>query len=96
MTSVPSTVPVWPGKVSAGVILGLTLGFAVSANVWRFASGAVHPGNLQALAQICMWIVGPVWAGTLSLCFFFRSGLSAWGWLLLANVFLFAVYIAGA
>ena len=44
--------------------------------------------------QLVMWLIAPIWLTTLSLCFFFSSGMRAWLWLggenLLAYAGLFA------
>ncbi|MAN73709.1 MAG: hypothetical protein CME84_06410 [Henriciella sp.] len=79
----------WFGKASAGLILGFVIAIALSG-VWAWAG----PGGLMASSiktQLNMWMVPPIWALILSLCFFFRSGVRAWAWLGLA-----AVICAGA
>ena len=40
----------------------------------------------SARAQLAMWLVIPVWMGVLSGCYFFTSGLRAWGWLVASNL----------
>lgn len=41
-----------------------------------------------------MWLVAPVWSAILGLCFLFRNGPRAWGWLALANVAAWGLYAA--
>ena len=79
----------WFGKVSAAAVLGFLLALGISG-LFRIAAYAGQPFCSTA-GQFSMWIISPVWALALSLCFLFRSGLRAWAWLLAAN---FAVWIA--
>jgi hypothetical protein len=37
-----------------------------------------------------MWLVAPIWLTTLSLCFFFSSGMRAWLWLGGVNLMAYA------
>ncbi len=70
-------------KASAGLILGLTLSLALSGLVGIFVFNGVPQFSIEH--QFTMWITGPFLVLILSGCFLFRSGLSAWVWLGLAN-----------
>jgi hypothetical protein len=41
--------------------------------------------------QLAMWMVAPIWLGTLSAAFLFDSGRSAWIWLGGANLLVYGV-----
>ena len=79
----------WLGKVSAGVILGFTLALALGGIFVWWTPGGLMAGSGKT--QFAMWLVAPVWAGIASLCFLFRCGWRAWGWLALANAIAFAL-----
>lgn len=82
----------WFGKVSAATSLGLTLTLALTCTfAAAFSDG---DGYFTAQGQLAMWLVSPIWCMILSLCFLFRSGLRAWCWLALANLFAWALYAA--
>lgn len=74
--------PDWWAKTLAGVLLGFSLAILASGLLSRYLP--IQP--LQAGAQLAMWLVPAVWLAVLSGCFFFRSGLRAWGWLGAANL----------
>ena len=67
----------WASKTLAGVLLGFTLAIACS----RLFSHLNADMALAVRAQLAMWMVAPIWLGTLSVCYFFRSGWLAWLWL---------------
>lgn len=69
----------WFGKASAGLILGLTIALGVSGLLSR-ALG-ISETYFSLKGQFTMWMIAPVWAGILSLCFLFRSGARAWAML---------------
>lgn len=69
----------WLSKSSAGLILGFVIAIAVSSLYGRLGPGGLHWGGAEP--QFVMWMVWPIWAGIVSLCFLFRSGLRAWFWL---------------
>ena len=79
--SVPIRVD-WLSKTLAGLVLGLTL--ALTASAILMVPLADLP--LAVSGQLAMWLVPPVWLGTLSLVYFFASGWRAWAWLSGANV----------
>lgn len=79
----------WFGKASAGLILGFGLALALSGIfAWAGPGGLMQGGGKT---QFNMWLMSPVWALVLSLCFLFKSGWRAWGWLGLANAIAFGV-----
>lgn len=72
----------WVSKTLAGTLLGLALALG--------ASGVFSQLNiampLPVRGQLAMWMVPPIWLGTLGLVYFFQSGLRAWLWLGGANL----------
>ncbi|MDQ1159272.1 hypothetical protein QE385_003599 [Sphingomonas sp. SORGH_AS 950] len=82
----------WFGKVSAAALLGLTLALALTCLFAALFS--TDDGPFSAQKQLAMWLVSPIWCLVLGLCFLFRSGARAWGWLALANLMAWAAYIA--
>lgn len=83
----------WFGKVSAALPLGFTLALGVSG-LLAWALG-VNDTFFSTRGQLTMWSMAPVWAGVVSLCFLFRTTLRAWGWLLLANLLVWMLLLAG-
>ncbi|HTU13440.1 MAG TPA: hypothetical protein VMG08_21300 [Allosphingosinicella sp.] len=83
----------WFGRAAAGLILGYTLAIGLSGLVAWFTPGGIEAGGGKL--QFSMWITAPVWAGVLSFCFLFRTGLRAWSWLGLANLVVFALLFGG-
>ena len=79
----------WFGKASAGLILGFLLALG-AAGLFKMATG-VEETFFSTKGQFAMWMMSPVWALTVSLCFLFRSGLRAWVWLAAANLVLWAL-----
>lgn len=69
----------WFGKASAGLIMGFVLALGLTGAFAWFGPGEV--GYFSAQSQVTMWMMGPLWAGILSFCFLFRTGLRAWLWL---------------
>lgn len=82
----------WFGKVSAATVLGFTLAIALTCSFAAIFSEG--DGYFTAQGQLAMWLVSPIWCTLLGLCFFFRSGARAWGWLALANLAAWALYAA--
>lgn len=83
----------WLGKASAGLICGFTLAIALTGLfAWFGPSGLMHS---SAKTQLNMWLASPIWVAALSVCFLFRSGIRAWGWLLLANAVSYGALFAG-
>ncbi|RYE70319.1 MAG: hypothetical protein EOP17_01085 [Rhizobiaceae bacterium] len=82
----------WFGKASAAAVLGFTLALALTCTFSvLFANGDSY---FTAQGQMAMWLMSPTWSLILGLCFFFRSGRSAWSWLAVANLLAWAVYAA--
>jgi hypothetical protein len=82
----------WFGKLSAALVLGFTLALALTcAFQTLFSRGDAH---FSPQGQIAMWLMSPIWCALLSLCFFFRSTARAWAWLVVANLFAWALYAA--
>lgn len=91
MSTVELTSRNWFGKVSAAVVLGFTLTLALTCTfAVLFSRGDSY---FTAQGQMAMWLVSPIWCLILSLCFLFRSGARAWGWLAVANVVAWAAYV---
>lgn len=83
----------WFGKASAGFVCGFTLAIALTGLfAWFGPGGLMHSSGKT---QLNMWLVSPIWVTVLSVCFLFRSGARAWGWLLLANAVCFGLLFAG-
>jgi hypothetical protein len=81
----------WFGKMSAAVVLGLTLSLALTCSFAVLLSDG--DSYFTAQGQIAMWLVAPIWSGVLGFCFLFRSGARAWGWLALANLVAWTLYV---
>ncbi|MCB2073780.1 MAG: hypothetical protein H6917_16465 [Novosphingobium sp.] len=79
----------WFGKASAGLVLGFLLALG-AAGLFKILAG-VGETFFSTKGQLAMWMMAPVWALAVSLCFLFRSGLRAWGWLALANLALWSL-----
>src|SRR3546814_2879803 len=80
----------WFGKLSAALVLGFTLALALTCAFQTLFSRGDAYFNPQG--QIAMWLMSPIWCALLSLCFFFRSPARAWAWLVVANLFAWALY----
>lgn len=78
----------WLAKTLAGTVLGLTLGLGCSAVFSVLATGL----PLAVRAQLAMWMVAPIWLGTLSGCYLFADGWRAWRGLGLANLAVFGAW----
>lgn len=83
----------WVGRASAGLILGYTLAIGFSGLFAWFTPGGIEAGGGKL--QLNMWLTVPIWAGVLSFCFLFRTGLRAWAWLGLANLGCYALLFGG-
>lgn len=77
----------WVSKTLAGTLLGLALALGASG-VFSQLNAAMP---LPVRGQLAMWMVPPIWLGTLGLVYFFQSGLRAWLWLAGANVLAYGV-----
>lgn len=69
-----------PAKTLAGIVLGMPLAFALCG-----LYGYLGPGTLQDNYLVVLWLLLPVWTAVMSMTFVCRSGLRAWGWLILGN-----------
>lgn len=69
----------WFGKASAGLVLGLAIALGFSGVL--FHALGIGESYFSLPGQFTMWVMAPVWAIILSLCFLFGSGLRAWLWL---------------
>lgn len=72
----------WVSKTLAGALLGLALALGASGVFSQLNAGMPLPVR----GQLAMWMVAPVWLGTLGCVYFFQSGLRAWLWLAGANL----------
>jgi hypothetical protein len=81
----------WFGKASAGTVLGFVLALGLSGLLMR-ALGESDT-FISTKGQLAMWSIAPVWAGVLSFCFLFGSGLRAWGWLALVNLIVWVLLL---
>lgn len=79
----------WFGKASAAMVLGFLLALG-AAGLFRTLAG-IDDAYFSTKGQFSMWMMAPIWALILSLCFFFRSGARAWTWLAAANVVLWGL-----
>lgn len=79
----------WLGKSLAGLILGFTLGLAVSGLfAWMGPDGINAP---TGKTEFNMWLVAPVWAAVMSMVYLFGNSRRAWLWLGVANVIAFVL-----
>lgn len=84
----------WLGKGSAGLLLGFVIALGASG-LLKLATG-VGDTFFSTKGQLSMWLMSPVWAIVLSLCFLFASTRRAWGWLaLLAGAIWGLLFVAG-
>ena len=79
--------PDWLSKTLAGTLLGFSLAVGCSG----LLSWALAGLPLTIRGQLVMWLIAPVWLGTLSGVYFFRSGKRAWAWLAGANLLVFGL-----
>lgn len=82
--------PDWVSKTLAGTLLGFTLAIGCAGLFSSLASGM----PLSTRGQLAMWMMAPIWMGTLSGVFFFSSGKRAWAWLAGANLLAFGIPLA--
>lgn len=65
----------WVLKTLAGLIPGLGIALA-TAGIFAWAGpGGLHAPNKY---QFVMWMIAPIWALIVSLCFLFPTGRDAW------------------
>lgn len=80
----------WISKTLAGTLLGLALALGASGLFSHLNAGM----PLSVRGQLAMWMVPPVWLGTLGGVYFFASGLRAWLWLGGATVLTYGALLA--
>lgn len=80
----------WVAKSLAGALLGFGLALGISGLFVRLNPGMALPVK----GQLAMWMLPPIWLGTLAGSYFFSSGLRAWLWLGGANLLLAAALAA--
>ncbi|MBN9460901.1 MAG: hypothetical protein J0H00_06710 [Burkholderiales bacterium] len=80
----------WLAKTLAGTLLGFTLALGCSGLFVLLNPDMATPVK----AQLAMWMVAPIWLGTLGGVFLFGSGRRAWLWLGGANLLIFGVLAA--
>jgi len=88
MTRPPLSSRDWFGKSAAGLVLGFVLALGC-AGLFR-QSLSVEEAFFSTKGQFSMWLMAPVWALTLSLCFMFRTPVRAWAWLAAINLAVWA------
>lgn len=71
----------WVSKTLAGTVLGFTLAIGCSGVLANLGQDV----PMVTRAQLAMWMVAPIWLGTLSGVYAFASGPRAWLWLSGAN-----------
>lgn len=72
----------WVAKTLAGTLLGFALALVCSG---LFVG--LNPDMATSIkGQLAMWMVAPIWLGTLAGTYFFASGWRAWLWLGGANL----------
>lgn len=83
----------WFGRASAGLVAGFMLALGITSILGWIWSDKGSP-LFSAQGQIAMWLMSPIWTLLLGFCFFFTTGLRAWGWLGLANLIVWGAYAA--
>ena len=81
--------PHWWLKTSAGLILGLTLSYAlIGIFAWY------GPGGIDAAVkvQFNMWMISPIWLTILTFSYLFKTGLKAIIYLGSANIISYAIF----
>lgn len=74
----------WLSKLLAGLVLGLLISIGVGGLILKYNFGDIGIYSIQG--QFLMWITAPLWLAILSICFLFRSGVSAWFYLGAGNM----------
>ncbi|NQY88527.1 MAG: hypothetical protein HRT51_12440 [Colwellia sp.] len=81
--------PHWWSKTIAGIILGLTLTYAIVAIfAWHGPGGIDAPVKVQ----FNMWMIAPIWLLILSFTYLFKTGLKAIVYLGSANMFFYGIF----
>ncbi|OUJ07865.1 hypothetical protein [Acetobacter malorum] len=81
----------WFFKVLAAVFAGgvLVCGLMGLVGVLCHTDGSPR----SASGQYLMWMAALLWSALLSVCFLFRSGLQAWGVLIVANGVVWGLFV---
>lgn len=79
--------PDWIGKFLAGSILGFVIAICISQLFMSLPLKIM----LTFKVQIAMWLVAPIWMSILGFCFLFKSGASAWQYLSIISLILYAL-----
>ena len=85
--------PDWWAKTSDCALLGFGLALSLAGLFLYLATGGAvgtPGGHFALLRHLVMFI----WIMVFGLCFLFRSGAAAWGWLGAANLLAFAALFA--
>lgn len=83
----------WPGKLTAALLPGLSLSFALSGLIALALLGSRLPDS--GTVQLVMWSISPLWVAIIGTCFLFRTPLRAWLWLGLGNILAFGLLAVG-
>lgn len=81
--------PHWWVKTFAGLILGLTLSFALVITFAWYGPGGI---DAPVKVQFNMWMISPIWLLILSFTYLFKTGLKAVSYLLVANILAYGVF----
>lgn len=82
--------PHWWTKTLAGLILGLTLAYAVVAIFAWYGPGGI---DAPVKVQFNMWLISPIWLLIFSCTYMFKTGLKAISYLLLVNVIVYSIFL---
>ncbi len=81
--------PHWWSKTFAGIILGLSLSYALVFLFAWYGHGGI---DAPVKVQFNMWLISPIWLLILSFTYLFKTGLKAMSYLLLANILAYGVF----
>ncbi|GBR49980.1 hypothetical protein AA106555_0045 [Neokomagataea thailandica NBRC 106555] len=80
----------WPSKVFAGLLLGAPLSLGVLGDLGLLLHVSRQLDQPEAL--LLRWVPGAVWVLSFCWALALRSGLRAWGGLLLGNALIWGLY----
>lgn len=81
--------PHWWMKTFAGLILGLTLTYALVAIFAWYGPGGI---DAPAKVQFNMWMIAPIWLLIFSFTYLFKTGFKAFIYLGSANIVFYAIF----
>ena len=81
--------PHWWLKTSAGLILGLTLSYALIGTFAWYGPGGI---DAAVKVQFNMWMISPIWLTILTFSYLFKTGLKAIIYLGSANIIAYAIF----